>query len=350
MSDWQQASAKLLYAGTFRGVQIFEATPSATWQTVASALQEYDISALAWDERNRSVVLAGTADGLLFRSADFGATWQQIADFEGRKVWSIAPDYNRPVNNLYVGVSGGYLFFSSDGETFRELTGLREFPTAAQWWGPFGPAIFHSVLPVLGEPGKIYLGLSVVGVLLSEDEGRTWRDATANLPRMSEDDDSSLALSDVHKLLLHPRQPNRLYVTTHLGTYRSDDGSQSWQDISAGLPFRMTRPLALHPTDPSVVFVIAHEDAPDNQFPIIKGALTVHRSRDAGQTWQPLNTGLPKEANCSILREAFTATQQQPYSLYLGTNKGQLFASNDEGDSWQQIAELGCSVRVLRAF
>jgi hypothetical protein len=96
-------------------------------------------------------------------------------------------------------------------------------------------------------------------------------------------------MADVHKLALHPRNPMRLYATTHYGTFRSDDGATSWQSIGAGLPFEMTRPLALHPHDPDT-----------------------------------------------------------PLGLFLGTNRGQLFASADEGDTWRQIADLGASVRVVR--
>ena len=85
----------------------------------------------------------------------------------------------------------------------------------------------------------LYAGLSVVGVLASADRGATWRDTTVNIPRMLHDltENHLPELADIHKLAIHPRDPTRLYATTHYGTFRSDDGAASWQNISAGLPF-----------------------------------------------------------------------------------------------------------------
>jgi hypothetical protein len=196
----------------------------------------------------------------------------------------------------------------------------------------------------------LYAGLSVVGVLASADRGATWRDTTVNIPRMPHDltENRLPELADIHKLAIHPRDPTRLYATTHYGTFRSNDGAASWQNISAALPFEMTRPLALHPREPATVFVICHEDTPDAYLPVIRGQLLVHRSRDGGRSWQALSDGLPLQESCAVLREALDIDDATPCGLYLGTNRGQVFASADEGDSWRLIAELGASVRVVR--
>jgi len=50
-----------------------------------------------------------------------------------------------------------------------------------------------------------------------------------------------------------------------------------------------------------------------------------------------------------VLREALDIDDAIPCGLYLATNRGQVFASVDEGDSWRMIAELGASVRMVRA-
>jgi hypothetical protein len=49
-----------------------------------------------------------------------------------------------------------------------------------------------------------------------------------------------------------------------------------------------------------------------------------------------------------VLREALDIDDASPCGLYLGTNRGQVFASANEGDSWRLIAELGASVRVVK--
>jgi photosystem II stability/assembly factor-like uncharacterized protein len=352
MTELSESPTKsLLYIGTSDGLHMLRGDMARShWRTVDYALAGHDISALGWDGDDRLVV--GTANGKLFCRAHAGAEWESVgAGLPGRKIWSIIADPHAPVGSFYAGLGGGYLFHSADaGATWRELPGLRAQPDAELWWGPFGEAIFHTILPVAEQPGLIYIGLSVVGVFASADGGATWRDTTANIPRMSHDhtEDRLPELADIHKLAVHPRDRMRLYATTHYGTFRSDDGAASWQNISAGLPFEMTRPLALHPRDPDIVFVICHEDTPDAYLPVIRGQLLVHRSRDGGRSWQALGRGLPEQESCAVLREALDIDDATPCGLYLGTNRGQVCASVDEGDSWHLIADLGTSVRVVR--
>lgn len=342
----------LLYLGTARGIHVLRAAnPTGAWQLLKHNLAEHDISALAWDTRQPGFLLAGTAAGDLFSSSDYGLTWEPSPGrFPGQKIWSITPDCHRAAGAFYIGLDGGHLFYTADnGATCEELAGLRALPEAEFWFGPFGPAIFHSIIPVEGQPGRVYLGLSVVGVFASSDSGQSWQDVTANIPRVPHELENGPKLADIHKLALHPRHPSRLYATTHYGTFRSDDGSQSWENVSAGLPFEMTRPMALHPHDPDTVYVIAHENA-DNELPVIRGPLLVHRSRDGGRNWQALGSGLPEKANCAVLREAFISRTDEPGHLFLGTNRGQVFGTNNDGEDWRLIAEVGASVRVVRVF
>src|SRR5262245_36042447 len=255
--------ARMLYLGTADGLCILcSGKVGGEWLQVDRALAGHDISALGWSVAGS--LLAGTADGLLFHRAAGGSSWEVAgAGLPGRKIWAIVHDPHAPDGSFYAGLGGGHLFHSADaGATWRELPGLRALPDAPHWWGPFGEAIFHTILPVASQTGLIYAGLSVVGVLASADAGATWRDTTANIPRMPHDltADRRPELADIHKLAIHPRDVTRLYATTHYGTFRSDDGAKSWLDISAGLPFPMTRPLVLHPREPETVFVICHED------------------------------------------------------------------------------------------
>ena len=68
----------------------------------------------------------------------------------------------------------------------------------------------------------------------------------------------------------------------------------------------------------------------------IEGAAKVWRTRDAGESWEPLGNGLPqRDCYFSVLRDAFTSDSLDPAGLYFGTRGGQLFASRDEGESWQ---------------
>ena len=70
-----------------------------------------------------------------------------------------------------------------------------------------------------------------------------------------------------------------------------------------------------------------------------EGKLTVWRTRDAGSSWQPLRSGLPQEnAYLGVLRQGMAMDTHDTPGVYFGTSTGQLFASIDEGDTWQEIA------------
>ena len=69
------------------------------------------------------------------------------------------------------------------------------------------------------------------------------------------------------------------------------------------------------------------------------GHASVWRTRDAGESWQRLDKGLPaQEAWVGVLREGMAIDTYETPGLYFGTSTGQVFASADEGESWSEIA------------
>ena len=61
---------------------------------------------------------------------------------------------------------------------------------------------------------------------------------------------------------------------------------------------------------------------------------------DGGRTWQDLRTGLPQgNVFCAVLRQAMATDRLVPAGVYFGTGSGALYASADEGDSWDCVAE-----------
>ena len=71
-----------------------------------------------------------------------------------------------------------------------------------------------------------------------------------------------------------------------------------------------------------------------------EGCLRVYRTRNAGESWEPLTRGLPKKgAYETVLRDAMTADSLDPVGIYFGTRSGQLYGSADEGKTWKKILE-----------
>ncbi len=143
----------------------------------------------------------------------------------------------------------------------------------------------------------------------------------------------------MHKLLTHPAAPGVLFQQNHVGVYRSDNHGDTWQRMDAGLPHDFGFGLAVHPRDPHACYVVPLEPM-EYMFRATDGALRVYRSRRNGR-WTQLTKGLPqKNAYVSVLRQAMTSDVLDPCGVYVGTANGQVFASADEGSTWQRAAEF----------
>jgi photosystem II stability/assembly factor-like uncharacterized protein len=68
----------------------------------------------------------------------------------------------------------------------------------------------------------------------------------------------------------------------------------------------------------------------------IDGALFVARTQDGGQTWEQLREGLPQEnAHDVVYRHALGGSGDR---LAFGSTTGNLYVSDNRGDSWRAVA------------
>jgi photosystem II stability/assembly factor-like uncharacterized protein len=128
-----------------------------------------------------------------------------------------------------------------------------------------------------------------------------------------------------------------MYQQNHVGMHRSDDAGATWTEITDGLPTEFGFAAAAHPHDKDTFYVVPLDPGHGRTMP--DGQAAVWRTRDAGSKWQRLDNGLPQEgAYVGVLREGMAIDGDDEPGLYFGTSTGQVFASLDEGDSWDEIA------------
>jgi len=129
-----------------------------------------------------------------------------------------------------------------------------------------------------------------------------------------------------------------MFLQHHWGVYRSENAGDSWDDIGKGLPSDFGFALEIDPHAPNTAYLIPIESDEFRCTP--EARLRVYRTRDGGESWEPLTNGLPQEdAFETILRDNLKADRNDPTGLYFGTRNGKLFGSNNGGESWSMIRD-----------
>jgi photosystem II stability/assembly factor-like uncharacterized protein len=295
----------------------------------------------------------------IFVTDDPGGEWEQaegVALPEGEdkalvRMWSVVVGEEDGL--LYAGGDPGVLFESRDGGMSWELNrGFWEQPTRAEWSPGAGGMCLHSIATWPGDPSRLALAISAVGVWLSDDGGQTWRRGNKGLVPRYLPEEARETTQDlcVHNLHRHPTKPERLFMQFHGGVYRSDDAGESWIDIGTdtGLPSDFGFPLVIDPGDADSAYVIPLVADLDRVTP--EGRVRVYETRDAGASWAARGEGLPSEdAYLTILRQAFDREGSgSKMGLYFGATSGDIFGSRDAGATWFTAASKLPPVHSVR--
>ena len=294
---------------------------------------------------------------LIQRSDDGGATWQPVGNqflydgvpgthqwydgtphpWEFARVWHLEPSLERPRHDP------------------RRCRGRRALPLerrrqdlagagracAARTPGPRGSPepggmCLHTIIVDPSDSDRVFVAISAAGVFRTDDGGKTWRPKNRGLRSGGIPDEDAEVGHCVHRLAMHPSRPNVLFMQKHWDVMRTDDGGESWREVSGNLPTDFGFAIDVHAHEPETVYVVPIKSDSEH-FPL-DGKLRVYRSRTGGNEWEPLSKGLPQD-NCyvNVLRDAMAVDSMDDCGIYFGTTGGQVYASADAGDSWAPI-------------
>ena len=266
-------------------------------------------------------VFAGTNDGL-FRSDDRGANFERVDsplnDFDA---WSLAIDPVEP-STMFAGCRPGAVFRSKDG-------GQRWERLPAEFAETCPNVSVPRVLTLAVDPTDhrtVWAGAEVDGVRRSLDGGDTWSRVT------------TLDETDIHSIVVSAGSPSKVLMSSAREVYTTTDVGESWQEVGVPKRFPMgfCGGMAVKPDDPNVVFV-----ANGNNFVGDDG--TVVRSRDRGATWEALR--LPVQPNSPMW--VFGMNPADPNLVLCNSHYGQVFCSEDAGDSWVKLGKEFTEIRAL---
>ena len=350
-----RAGDVVILVGTAKGAFLcWSDRARRTWRIDGPHFKGESVYAMALDQRGgRRRILAGTRSfhwGSVIRSSDdLGATWsaperQNIkfpagTDLALTQVWQIRPGPPDDPDLLYAGVEPAALFESRDGgDSWTLVEGLHSHEHRAQWQPGGGGLCLHTIVLDPANPKRILIAISTGGVYRSDDGGRTWQARNKGVRAEFLPDKHPEFGQCVHKVARAASGTGRLFLQNHWGLYRTDDWGDTWHDVANGVPSDFGFALDTHPHERDTAYIVPLES--DGFRCVPEAKLRVYRTRDAGASWQPLTRGLPQEdAYETVLRDGLCTDSLRPAGVYFGTRSGKLFASADDGDSWQAIAD-----------
>ena len=369
-------SAVRVLVGTRKGAFVLTGDGKRDrWSVSGPHFAGWEIYHLKGSPANPERIYASQTSGwfgqLLQRSDDGGATWEPVGNefaydgptgthqwydgtqhpWEFKRVWHLEPSLTDP-DTVYAGVEDAAIFRSVDGgRSWQELTGLRNHPTGPSWSPGAGGMGLHTIVLDPAHPGRMYGAISAAGVFRSDDHGATWRPINRGLRSQHIPDPSAEVGHCVHRIAMHPSRPDVLFMQKHWDVMRSDDGGESWREISGNLPTDFGFPIDVHAHEPDTIYVVPIKSDSEHYPP--EGKLRVYRSRTGGDEWEPLTKGLP-QSDCyvNVLRDAMAVDSLDRCGIYFGTTGGQVYVSADAGDNWTPIvrdlpAVLSVEVQTL---
>jgi len=286
-----------LYVGTAGDGLWISHDAGMTWASMPQMADDY-VSALLVDPEAGAWAYARTLKQV-YRSDDRGRTWVPV------------PDLDRRAYGFALGADGAH-YVGLNGQVARSDDGGLHWTFFDNGLHPGTDVL--DLAAAFHDPARLYAA-AWEGFYRSEDGGQTWKRCSQGLGNVEVD---ALAWDGQGWLL----------AGTRMGIYRWAPDADRWEPLPQGFQDRHVQVL---------------ESGPDSQvfYAGTDGGLL--RSEDGGQTWVEVTSGLTGRSMPDLAVDT-----QSPEHLYIRLKFERVYESWDSGQNWQARWEgLGAAREVI---
>lgn len=270
------------------------------WESVGPLNIGGRITSLAVDPADDQTIFIGAASGGVFKTTNGGQDWIPVFD----RAASLS------IGDLAIAPSNSQILYVGTGEA---------------------------------NAGGGSLAYDGAGIYKSTNGGNSW---------------TALGLENsgsTGKVIIHPQDPQRVYVATmgqlfannsERGLYRTTNGGQHWEQILFISDSTGVIDLAIHPTQPDMLFAASWERIRRPNRRQYGGTTSaIYRSNDGGDHWEKLK--LPIDPNRNPGRIGLAISPVNTNRIYASVSDGDsdlllgIYRSDDLGQTWTSLSMNG---------
>ena len=328
--DDATARASIWTPKTFEGLK---------FRSIGPAFMSGRIADIAIHPEDDNVWYIGVGSGGVWKTVNAGTTWDPIFDDQASySIGCVAIDPKHPetiwvgtgenVGGRHIGFGDG-IYRSNDGGKNWENLGLKK----SEHISKIIVNPFNSKMIYVACQGPLWTPGGERGFYKSRDGGKTWNRTLGN--------DEWTGVTDI---VLDPKHPNRIYAATWdrhrtvaaymgggpgSGIHRSDDGGETWTELSEGLPESNMGKIGIAVSS-------HHENTIFAAIELDRRKGGVYRSDDAGNTWTKQSDTVSGGTGPHYYQELY-ACPHTAERIYLMDVRMQV--SDDGGKTFRRVSE-----------
>jgi photosystem II stability/assembly factor-like uncharacterized protein len=307
-----------LHLATHSGWYRFE-RKGEDWTQTDRALTFWQMSCIQVDPENSKRVYIGTEHSGMFVTDDGGKDWTRANPNVPCLTLSSMLALS---GKLLVGTMPAALYSMAEGGGWQELKGVRQgaiggtFPP-----NPEFPARTRVLSREKENGSRLFAGIEVAGILVSDDDGQNWQAANQGLTD-----------PDIHQILPSKKTPGLVVAACGEGVSRSTDRGSHWQKVTpAG---GRTYGNALAEDDSGTIYLGITRDRPRTWTRAGRANTAIFKSID-GANWELLT-----EKMSGGVMDVCAAADGN--GVLVATADGEVVAVTPSGDSRTVINGLPC--------